>query len=257
LSVLSDPVLVLNSGFTPIHIKSVRDAISDVFLKSAHVIEHADFNISHSDGTILSTSYMNHDWDSWKNASRFGISMLRNKSIELQEESAKLRLESNSLIDQKTIEHTLAKASLLENMAKANHPRVLKISCGLEVRGPDVIRLVNYYEVPELEIRLTRRNLMLRDNSTCQYCNKKVSSSNFSIDHVMPKSRGGKGSWENLVVACLKCNITKRDRTPKEAGFVLISKPSKPKWYPLTARFSVQIPPSWNKFLPHSATVIV
>lgn len=123
------------------------------------------------------------------------------------------------------------------------------------VRVPEVIVLTDYNDVPELELKLTRRNILLRDNYKCQYCNKPVNNKNFTIDHIIPRSRNGVNSWENFVVACFPCNIKKRDRTPKEAGMVLLSKPAKPQWYPLSRGYTSNAPKSWKKFLPDKAAV--
>lgn len=90
---------------------------------------------------------------------------------------------------------------------------------------PSVIRLRHYIHLPYQRIVLTRRNLMKRDRYTCQYCSKKT---DLTIDHVLPRSRGGKDSWENLVTACNKCNVQKGNRTPDEAKMPLKVKPYRP-----------------------------
>jgi 5-methylcytosine-specific restriction endonuclease McrA len=90
---------------------------------------------------------------------------------------------------------------------------------------PVVIRLLYYVKIPHKEIPLTRRNLMHRDNYKCQYCGKR---NELTIDHVIPRSRGGKDVWENVVVACLRCNINKGSKTPQEAGLILNKKPARP-----------------------------
>lgn len=90
---------------------------------------------------------------------------------------------------------------------------------------PSVIRLRNYIRVPYSKIVLSRRNVMRRDDFKCQYCGKR---SELTIDHVIPKSRGGKDTWENLITACDKCNVKKGSRTPKEAGMSLSHKPYRP-----------------------------
>lgn len=90
---------------------------------------------------------------------------------------------------------------------------------------PLVIRLLYYVKIPHKEIPLTRRNVMHRDNYTCQYCGRK---SDLTIDHVVPRSRGGKDKWDNVVVACLRCNVSKGSRTPKEAEMTLNTKPCRP-----------------------------
>lgn len=90
---------------------------------------------------------------------------------------------------------------------------------------PSVIRLRNYIRVPYAKIVLSRRNVMRRDDFTCQYCGKR---SGLTIDHIVPKSRGGKDTWENLTTACDKCNVRKGNRTPKEANMALHNKPYRP-----------------------------
>ena len=80
---------------------------------------------------------------------------------------------------------------------------------------PTVIRLRQYVRVPFRQLPLTRRNLFQRDNHTCQYCGSR--DNQLSIDHVMPRSRGGSDTWENVTTACLSCNVRKGNRTPKEA----------------------------------------
>jgi 5-methylcytosine-specific restriction endonuclease McrA len=90
---------------------------------------------------------------------------------------------------------------------------------------PSVIRLRNYIRVPYAKIVLSRRNVMRRDDFTCQYCGKK---SSLTIDHIIPKSRGGKDIWENLTTACDTCNVHKGNRTPKEANMELRGKPYRP-----------------------------
>jgi 5-methylcytosine-specific restriction endonuclease McrA len=91
---------------------------------------------------------------------------------------------------------------------------------------PSVIRLRNYIKVPYKDIPLTRRNVLERDRHTCQYCNYR--GDDLTLDHVFPRSRGGGDTWENLVTACVKCNIKKGNRTPKEANMTLAKPPRKP-----------------------------
>lgn len=90
---------------------------------------------------------------------------------------------------------------------------------------PSVIRLLRYIKIPYKSIVLTRHNIMKRDDYYCQYCGD---THNLTIDHIMPGSRGGKDTWENLTTACNQCNVTKGDRTPDEAGMVLRQKPYRP-----------------------------
>jgi hypothetical protein len=102
---------------------------------------------------------------------------------------------------------------------------------------PKIIRLTGYNKVP-VRIRLTRRNIIMRDNHTCQYCGKKKTLADLNIDHVIPKSKGGKNVWENLACSCIKCNSHKRDRTPKQAGMKLLRTPKKPSAYLMFKRYT-------------------
>lgn len=94
-----------------------------------------------------------------------------------------------------------------------------------EYSYPSVIRLRRYISLPYARIVLSRRNIMKRDRHTCQYCGTK---SDLTLDHVMPRSRGGEDSWENLVTACNQCNVKKGNRTPDEAMMPLEIEPYRP-----------------------------
>ncbi|PSO57760.1 MAG: HNH endonuclease [Cyanobacteria bacterium QS_7_48_42] len=91
---------------------------------------------------------------------------------------------------------------------------------------PTVIRLRYYVRVPYKEIPLTRRNILERDSHTCQYCDYR--GEQLTLDHVIPRSRGGKDHWDNLVSACVRCNVKKGSRTPKEAQMLLKRQPRRP-----------------------------
>ena len=96
---------------------------------------------------------------------------------------------------------------------------------------PSVIRLRQFVRVPFRALPLTRRNLFHRDGHRCQYCGS--NSERLSIDHVIPRSRGGNHSWDNVTTACLRCNVHKGNRTPREAGMVLLRSPRRPLSSPL------------------------
>ena len=91
---------------------------------------------------------------------------------------------------------------------------------------PTVIRLRYYVKVPYREVALSRKNILLRDNNMCQYCSYK--GRDLSIDHILPRSRGGGDCWENVTTACLRCNVQKGNKTPEEANMPLRRKPYKP-----------------------------
>jgi len=91
---------------------------------------------------------------------------------------------------------------------------------------PTVIRLRQFVRVPYKQVPLTRRNVLQRDGHGCQYCG--FQGEPLSIDHVMPRSRGGGDIWENVTTACLPCNVRKGNRTPREAGMALHREPRRP-----------------------------
>lgn len=101
---------------------------------------------------------------------------------------------------------------------------------GGSLRVPRVVHLLRYDRTPRVTVRLTRRNLMFRDAHQCQYCGKRPPLRELNIDHVLPRSRGGDDSWENLVTACRICNLRKGWKTPEEANMRLARKPFRPKW---------------------------
>lgn len=101
---------------------------------------------------------------------------------------------------------------------------------GGALRVPRIVHLHRYDRTPRATVRLTRRNLMVRDAHQCQYCGKQPPVRELNIDHVLPRSRGGPDSWENLVTACRVCNLRKGWRTPEEANMRLARRPFRPKW---------------------------
>ena len=119
-----------------------------------------------------------------------------------------------------------------------------------EIEVPRTIRLLEYDRVPRNVIKFNRRNIFLRDRNRCQYCGKRFASQDLSLDHVIPRSRGGQSTWENIVCACLRCNVRKGGRTPREAGMRLIRPPKKPSRNPLlTVKLNSRKYASWKNFL--------
>lgn len=116
------------------------------------------------------------------------------------------------------------------------------------IRVPEVITLTEYNRVPRNLVAFNRRNLFKRDGYTCQYCNARPGSEELTIDHILPRSRGGTSTWENCVLACLQCNKRKADKTPAEAHMPLLRPTYRPTWQPLYTQNRVRIA-SWSKFL--------
>jgi 5-methylcytosine-specific restriction endonuclease McrA len=90
---------------------------------------------------------------------------------------------------------------------------------------PSVIRLLEYRRIPHQTRSLSRKNILMRDRYTCQYCHRTLSSAELTLDHVVPRSRAGESAWENLVACCHPCNNRKGGRTPEEAGMKLLRPP--------------------------------
>jgi len=111
---------------------------------------------------------------------------------------------------------------------------------------PSIVRLIIFVRVPFKKIILSRKNIIRRDNHRCQFCG---ASSNLTIDHIIPKSRGGEDTWENLTTACIKCNNKKGDRIPEEAKMVLYNNPKKPSHITFIKNFAGKVDEDWKPYL--------
>ena len=117
------------------------------------------------------------------------------------------------------------------------------------VEVPSVIRLSTYVRRPIQPQRLTRRDVFLRDGNMCQYCGKP--SRELTLDHVLPRHRGGQNTWDNVVAACVRCNHRKAGRTPREAGMHLLTEPAPPRPNPYHTFYRfLGSNESWRKFFP-------
>lgn len=119
----------------------------------------------------------------------------------------------------------------------------------LKLPLPSVIRLLFMARLPRLQRKLTRFEVFNRDHLTCQYCGRETRE--MTLDHVIPRSRGGEHCWENIVSACIPCNHRKAGRTPQEAGMRLIHLPRTPPAYFLVPYYHLKNHPAWLEFLPH------
>lgn len=131
---------------------------------------------------------------------------------------------------------------------EANHP-----SIGLVdrlIRIPRVVLLTAYDRVPQRGIRFSRRNIMVRDKYQCQYCGLVTRSDNLNLDHVLPRTLGGRTTWENITTSCIECNRRKGGRTPEQAHMKLLRRPYRPTALPFLS-FGARIaqPAEWKPFL--------
>ncbi len=117
-------------------------------------------------------------------------------------------------------------------LAAAAHQDVIR-TVTRRIRIPRVIVLLTYEHLPKARVRFSRFNIYARDDSTCQYCGRRLPRSELNLDHVIPRSRGGSTTWENVVCSCVACNLRKGGRTPEEAGLRLKRAPSRPRWTPV------------------------
>ncbi|MCD6303080.1 MAG: HNH endonuclease [Anaerolineae bacterium] len=123
-------------------------------------------------------------------------------------------------------------------------------SSSLSLPAPSVIRLVYYVRIPRpMHIPLSRHTIMLRDGFTCQYCGRTPHRSQLTIDHVIPKVRGGGSTWDNLVCACKRCNQIKGARTPREAGMTLRTQPGEPRYLAMVMYDQTKRPQAWYRYM--------
>jgi len=135
------------------------------------------------------------------------------------------------------------------SLAKARFEGERIRSTRLAIVPPEVILLKTYQGRGERSVVFSRKNIFKRDRYTCQYCGAQPGPELLTIEHIVPRSKGGVSSWENCVLACVECNKRKADRTPEQAGMKLRTVPRKPSWKTLA-----HVPPrerreSWEQFL--------
>ncbi|MBW7889272.1 MAG: HNH endonuclease [Bacteroidetes bacterium] len=136
----------------------------------------------------------------------------------------------------------LGKAELVET---SNGKMIRSVS--MSIPFPSVVRLSVFIRVPYKKIILSRKNILRRDGHRCQYCGR--GDVPLTVDHIMPRSRGGEDTWENLTAACVKCNNRKGNNTPEEAGMPLIRKPMKPNHVTFIRHFVGNLDDCWKPYL--------
>lgn len=116
---------------------------------------------------------------------------------------------------------------------------------------PAVVRLTHFINPQKQRVKFSRQNVLARDRWKCQYCGEQKRTHELTFDHVLPRSRGGRTEWENIVMACEPCNARKADRTPREAGMALRKTPQRPSWLPtfnMTLHQILNIPAEWRDY---------
>lgn len=136
----------------------------------------------------------------------------------------------------------LQKAEMIE---KYDELKVRSVTTSIYL--PSVLRLSYYIKLNRKDIPLTKNNVMKRDDYRCQYCGK--TKPRMTVDHVIPRDRGGKDDWTNLVCACEECNAKKGNMLPTQAGMKLLRKPKKPHYFTFILRSISNPPPQWKPYL--------
>lgn len=124
-------------------------------------------------------------------------------------------------------------------------------SVSLTIKLPSVVRLLRLVKRPRKPVRFSRQNIYARDRYRCQYCGRRFITEELTYDHVLPRSRGGKTEWKNIVTCCVSCNRKKGGKTPEEAKMRLIRKPHRPSWVP-ALRITIgirEVPTAWRDYL--------
>ena len=133
------------------------------------------------------------------------------------------------------------KVDSLENYREKIHSAYISLPL------PSVIKLKHYARIRRKEIVLSRKNILKRDNHTCQYCG--VRSVPMTIDHVISRKKGGEDTWDNLVAACVPCNTRKGNHSPREVQMALVKTPRKPTMILHLQKFVKQFQSSWRPYL--------
>ncbi len=119
----------------------------------------------------------------------------------------------------------------------------------LRIKIPEVIVLTHYDRIPDPRVPFSRRNIYKRDRNTCQYCGARPPLCDLTIDHIVPRSEGGHSTWENCVLACLRCNRRKASHTLAESGLTLLRRPTTPRWTPVISIPLGKRKKSWEQFI--------
>lgn len=163
-------------------------------------------------------------------------------------------LDHASVVDQEYRTYSFADWRELSALAQ-EHPAGYVTTPQFTIAVPEVIALKLYDRLPATDVKFTRRNIYEHYRYRCCYCGKQCSTAELNLDHVIPRSRGGKTSWDNIVTSCIPCNLKKADKLPGEAGMRMLATPTKPNWrgnLALLARSPLKMRTSWQRFIDHA-----
>ena len=135
-------------------------------------------------------------------------------------------------------------------MVKDSEPCVRTVRHRLKI--PEILLLTRYDGIPRRKITFSRRNVYRRDGGTCQYCGARPPLDQLTVDHVIPRSMGGRSDWTNCVVSCVRCNRRKSNRTLDESGVRLLREPRKPSWFPCLTIPQDKRKECWEPFIPEA-----
>jgi len=137
-----------------------------------------------------------------------------------------------------------------QDFSKENPGPRMMHSVSLRILIPSIIMLLLFDKFPRREIKFTRHGIFERDKNRCQYCGKTFHRDNLNLDHVLPRDKGGRTTWENVVSSCLPCNARKGNRLPHEARMRLTRKPKRPRWLPFkNVSFPAEHHANWRYFV--------
>jgi 5-methylcytosine-specific restriction endonuclease McrA len=134
----------------------------------------------------------------------------------------------------------------------ADHPAGFVRTPEFKIAIPEVIALRMYDKLPRMEVKFTRRNIYEHYQYRCCYCGHKFPTTELNLEHVVPRSRGGKSTWDNVVTSCVTCNLKKGNKLLHESGMTLLIKPAKPRWnrgLSLMVCPNIRMRVSWQKFI--------
>lgn len=214
---LNAQVLVLNKLWMAVRVTNARRAFSLLVRNLAEVIRVDD------------GSYAGHDFESW----------------------AQLSTARQGFVKQAGHREDFRNRMLDASLCPADYDWIRTVRMHIAV--PKIIRLLGYDRLPTQGVKLNRRNIFARDRNLCQYCGQRFATSELSLDHVVPRSQGGRSTWQNLVCCCVRCNARKGGRTPVQAHMKLVRQPVEPRRHPtISIRLGHNKYASWKAFLDHA-----